>query len=87
MLNFIAAEAWASESLWVWHCARRAVADAIDALDDAGAALLPLVEASHWQADGVRALHELIVELRARTASDGGALHSRLWEIDALAAS
>lgn len=87
MLNFIAAEAWTSQSLWDLACARRAVADAIDALEDAGAALMPLVGDSEWQAEGVRALHELIVEFRARAASDIGELRSRLWEIDASAAS
>ena len=87
MLNFIAPEAWASEALWAWHSARQAVDEAIIALEDAGAALLPLIEQSEWHAKGVMALHELIIELKARTAAEVGELSSRLWEIDTLASS
>lgn len=87
MLNIIAADGWSSDALWAWYCARRALNEALSALEDVGAALLPLVDASEWQAKGVMALHELIVEARARTASEVGELNSRLWEIDALAAS
>jgi len=85
MLNIIAADDWGSDALWHWYCARNALDEALQALDGAGAALLPLVEQSAWHAKGVRALHELIIELRARTASEVGELSSRLWEIDALA--
>lgn len=87
MLNVIAADAWGSDAVWSWYCARHAVGDAIVALEDAGAALLPLIDQSDWHAEGVRALHELILELRARTASEVGELSGRLWEIDALGAS
>lgn len=87
MLNFIAPEAWTSEALWAWYSARHAVEEAIVALEDAGSALLPLIEQSQWHAQGVMALHELIGELRARAASEIGELNSRLWEIDTLAAS
>lgn len=87
MLNFIASEAWASDGLWAWYSARQAVDEAIIALEDAGAALLPLIEQSEWHAKGVMALHELIIELRARAAAEVGELSSRLSEIDALAAS
>lgn len=85
MLNFIAPEAWTSDALWAWYSAREAVDEAMIALEDAGTALLPLVEASQWQAKGVLALHELIIELKARTAAEVGELSSRLWEIDRLA--
>ncbi|MDP3950124.1 hypothetical protein [Microbacterium sp.] len=83
MLNIIAAESWSSEALWKWFSAQRAVNEAIAALEDAGAGLLPLVEASDWQADGVRALHALIIELKDRTTIEVGVLGSRLWELDA----
>lgn len=87
MLNIIAAEAWASDAVWNWFSAQRAVNEAITALEDAGAALLPLVAESEWHAEGAAALHELILELRARAASEAGELSSRLWEIEAMAAS
>lgn len=83
MLNIIAVDGAVSNTLWNWFSAQRAVGEAITALEDAGAGLLPLVEASRWQADGVRALHALIVDLKERTAAEGGALGSRLWELDA----
>ncbi len=87
MLNIIAAEAWSSDALWSWYCARDALNDALAALEDAGAGLLPLIERTEWHAKGVMALHELIIESRARTASEIGELGARLSEIEALAAS
>lgn len=83
MLNIIAAEAWSSEALWTWFSAQRAVNEAITALEDAGAGLLPLLEASDWQADGVRALQALIVDLKERATAEVGELSSRLWELEA----
>ena len=63
------------------------MSEAISALEEAGAALLPLVAASDWQAEGVRALHELIIGLQDRADSEVAQLDSRLWEIEALARS
>lgn len=85
MFNYEAAEAWTSDNLWAWFCAQRSISEAVSALEDAGASLLPLVTASDWQAEGVRALHELIIELKDRATAEAGQLSSRLWEIDALA--
>lgn len=82
MLNIIASDGWASDALWTWFSARRAVDEAITALDDAGVGLLPLVEASEWQAEGVRALHALIIDMKERTTTEVGVLSSRLWELD-----
>ncbi|MDQ0643319.1 hypothetical protein [Microbacterium murale] len=83
MLNIIAADTWSSEAIWRWFSAQRALNEAITALEDAGAGLLPLVDASDWQADGVRALHTLIVDLKARATVEVGVLSSRLWELEA----
>lgn len=87
MLNIIAADAWTSDALWAWYCARGALSDAIAELETAGAALGPLVEETQWHAQGVLALHELVIELRARTAAEVGELNGRLFEVDALGAS
>lgn len=87
MLDYAPAEAWSSDALWSWFSAQRAVLDAIVALEDAGAALLPLIDTTRWHAQGVMALHELIIETRARTASELGELHTRAWEISSLAGS
>lgn len=83
MLNIIAADGWASDAGWMRFSAQRAVSEAIVALEDAGAGLLPLVEASDWHAEGVRALHVLIIELKDRTTAEVGVLSSRLWELEA----
>lgn len=83
MLNIIAADAWSSEAVWTWLSAQSAVNEAITALEDAGAGLLPLVEASDWQADGVRALNVLIVDLKGRATIEVGVLSNRLWELEA----
>ncbi|MGM7670358.1 hypothetical protein [Microbacterium sp. A93] len=64
-----------------WVRAFTAVEEAISVLEDAGAALNPLIYESEWQAYGVRALHDLIVELKTRTAIEIGELGTRLWEI------
>ncbi|MCC2028344.1 hypothetical protein [Microbacterium tenebrionis] len=87
MLNIVAAEAWASDSLWFWHSAQRALRDAIIELEDAGAALLPLIDASQWHAKGAMALCALLVEERARTAAEIGELNTRLWEIETMVTS
>ncbi|KDA05247.1 hypothetical protein DC31_03460 [Microbacterium sp. CH12i] len=84
MFNYDLAEAWSADSLLAWFSAQRAVAEAIDALEDGGAALLPLVSESDWHAQGMRALHELIVDLKDRVAAESGQLHSRLWELEAM---
>jgi hypothetical protein len=64
-----------------WFRAFTAVEEAIGTLEDAGAALNPLIYESEWQANGVRALHELIIELKTRTAIEIGELGTRFWEI------
>jgi hypothetical protein len=83
MLDIIATSSPTPDDLWKWFSAQRAVHEALAALEDAGAGLLPLVEASEWQADGVRALHALIVDLKDRTTIEVGILNSRLWELEA----
>ena len=86
MFTYDAAGVWTSDNLWAWFSAQNSVSEAISALEDAGASLLLLVAASEWQAEGVRALHELIVELKDRTGAECAQLGSRLWEIEASAA-
>lgn len=85
MWNVIAADAWTSQSFWAWYCARRAVEQAVVAFEDAGGALASLREASNWQAQGVRALHQLLDDEYGRTTAQVGALHACLWEIERLA--
>lgn len=82
MLNIIAEEGWGANTLGSWFAAQRAADEAVRALEDAGAGLLPLVEASDWQADGVRALHALIIDLRTRVASETGVLGGLQREIE-----
>lgn len=82
MLNIIAAEGWGADALGNWFAAQRAVGGAIVALEDAGAGLLPLVEASDWQSDGVRSLHALIIDLKERVTYETGVLNSLLWELE-----
>lgn len=87
MLNIIAADTWSSEALWSWFSARRHLDEAIAGFDDVGAGLLPLVDASQWQADGVRALHVLIVDLKDRAMAEISQLESRRWELEAVGRS
>lgn len=87
MLDVIAADTWTSEALYSWCAAQADVQNAIAALDAAGAALVPLVDASDWQAKGVQSLHALLVDLKDRVGAETGELTSRLWEIQGMAAS
>ncbi|HCS61267.1 MAG TPA: hypothetical protein DIW46_07710 [Microbacterium sp.] len=86
MFNYDAPEAWPSENLWAWYSAQRNMMDAVDALESAGAGLFLLMATTDWQAEGVRALHELIIELRDRTSAEVAHVGSRLWETGILAA-
>ncbi|WP_243228546.1 hypothetical protein [Microbacterium sp. CIAB417] len=79
------AAAWTPEQLWGWHSARRSVSDALAALDEVGAALLPLIADTEWQAEGVRALHVEIESFSAQCASAAATLRARLWELEAAA--
>ncbi|MGY1550324.1 hypothetical protein ACW5CM_00910 [Microbacterium sp. A588] len=81
MFTYDMAVAPATGTLLEWISAIRAVQKAISALEDVGASLIPLLYESEWQADGVRRLHELIVQLKAGTAAEAGDLGIRLWEI------
>jgi len=85
MLNLLTA-AYSSDAMWAWYSARYALRDAITALEDAGAALRPLIAATEWHAKGVMALHELIIELNARTTAEVGELENRFREIGSLVA-
>lgn len=87
MFNIISSGLWSSEATWVAFSARQRVQEAITALEEASAALVPLISASQWHAQGVMALHELICDLRARAVSEVGVLEIRVAEIDRLAAS
>lgn len=74
---------WAPEQIWGWHAARRFINDAIEALEDAGVALVPLIADTDWQAKGVRKLHETIESVTAECASAESSLRVRLWELEA----
>ncbi|WP_417509437.1 hypothetical protein [Microbacterium sp.] len=87
MWNFIAAAAPASDALFACYSAQRALRDAIAAHEEAAAALVPLIADSEWHAKGVMALHELLIDLRARTAGEALELENRLYEVQALVAS
>jgi hypothetical protein len=84
MYDIAIAEAWASEQLWALYAAIGAVDDAIAALEEAGAGLLPLIADSEWASDGVRALHELLNDIKDRSASEIAQLGDRIWELEAI---
>ena len=79
------AGAGSSAALWAWFAAGREIDGALAALDDAGAALLPLVAETDWHADGVRALHALLDDLRLQTEEERGRLSAREWELERIA--
>ena len=75
---------WAPDQIWGWYAARRFVNDAIEALEQAGVALAPLVADTDWQAKGVRKLHETIESMSAEGAAGESSLRMRLWELEAV---
>lgn len=87
MLNFIAVDTFASDALHACYSAQRALSDAIAAHEEAAAALAPLIADSQWHAKGVMALHELLIDLKARAAAEVAELENRLHEVRALVAA
>ncbi|MFB7249404.1 hypothetical protein [Microbacterium sp. NPDC056234] len=73
----------APEQIWGRHAARRFVNDAIEALEEAGVALAPLITDTQWQANGVRKLHGTIDGFREQCAGAESSLRMRLWELEA----
>ncbi|MBT2483921.1 MULTISPECIES: hypothetical protein [unclassified Microbacterium] len=72
-----------STDLWAWVSARQDLRGAIAAVESAGAELRPLADAANWQSDGMRALHDLLLQLGDRTGSQVGDLSVREWELEA----
>ena len=83
MLTFYPFGKLAPDDLWAWSVARYSIGQAAGALEDVVAALRPLVDASDWHAEGVRMLHECIVEMTASTTNEIAQVLSRQWEIEA----
>lgn len=82
MYSFAIAGSGSSEALWAWFAARREIESAIAALDDAGVALPALVADSRWQSEGLRALHALLSDLRARASGELASLSERKRELE-----
>ncbi|WP_460802015.1 hypothetical protein [Microbacterium sp. GXF6406] len=82
MLNTIAADGGTPEKIWHAYAARRALNDAVCALEGAGAALASLVEQTMWQAQGVRELNLRVTDAAERTAFELSELAVRIGEID-----
>lgn len=82
MYSFTMAEAGTSDDVWNWFCATREVRAAIDATEEVAAALAVLVHDTHWESDGVRALHRLIVSLQEGCEGVADALHVRAAELE-----
>ena len=86
MWNFVVAEAPACTVMYDCYAAQVALREAVAAHDEAVASLVPLIADSQWHAKGVMALHELLIDLKARTAEEAGQLENRLHEVRMLVA-
>ncbi|MFK3677507.1 hypothetical protein ACI2IP_07230 [Microbacterium sp. NPDC090218] len=69
-----------SAELWARLVTRREIDAALVVLDDAGAALVRLVDDADWESQGLRALHALLGRLRDDTGVELGHLRVREWE-------
>lgn len=72
-----------SGTFWTWMLVSREIGAAISVLEEAGAALVPLVDETDWQSSGLRALHGLLGGLRDGTGAEIGQLRVREWELGA----
>lgn len=84
MYSFVSTGSWSADELWARYAAAQALDDAISCLEQAGAALSPLVAQSDWRSRGVRALHDLLDELVTRTSAEITGLRTRAWELEAV---
>lgn len=73
----------ASDASWVWMLTSSEIGTAISLLEDVGAVLVSLVDASDWQSEGFRALHERLARLRETCGAEIGHLQVRQWELNA----
>jgi hypothetical protein len=83
MHSFAPDHALGAGTIWVRLLARTEIGTAISLLEEAGAALVALVDASDWQSEGFRALHELLARMRDDTGVEIGNLRVREWELNA----
>ncbi|WP_226534042.1 hypothetical protein [Microbacterium paraoxydans] len=70
-----------SAELWARLVAHQAIGSAVSTLEEAGAALVELVDDADWQSEGFRALHDLLGRLRDETGAELGRLTVREWEL------
>jgi hypothetical protein len=87
MYSFAIADAGSSDEMWAWFQAGQSLAAAIDAFEAAGAALVSLTADTEWASDGVRALHQKLVDAQASGEVEIGRLHTRSSELDSAGAA
>lgn len=70
-----------SSTAWGQVLACREIGEALSTLEEAGATLVSLIDASDWRSAGLRALNELLARVRDDTAVEIGNLEVRRWEL------
>lgn len=70
-----------SDTFWTWMLVSGEIRTAISTLEEAGAALVGLVDATDWQSEGFRALRELLERSRDAAGVEVGNLGVREWEL------
>lgn len=71
----------ASDAAWARSQALREIRAAVDAVNAAAAVLVRLTVDTEWDSDGVRALHQALVEFAGRTSAEEAALQDREHEL------
>lgn len=81
MYSFAHDPSGGSSPAWCEVFAQGEIGEAISTLEDAGAMLVSLVDASDWRSEGFRALNELLARVRDDTGAQIGSLRIRQWEL------
>ncbi|KTR74789.1 hypothetical protein NS234_17775 [Microbacterium oxydans] len=82
MYSFVPEQSGGSAQSWGQAFAHRGIGDAITTLEEVGAVLVSLVDATDWSSEGFRALHELLARVRDDTGTQLGSLRIRQWELE-----
>lgn len=85
--SFELAQTSSADAAWAKARAAREIRGAIDALDDAGAALRGLTDDTRWRSGGVTALRETLADVDRRVGAEAAGARDREAEVERIDAA